>query len=535
MLESRLPIDSLDWILWGLQAVALMLALRGGRRREAVEVRGLTLERCLIAILLAWTWRLAYSFVLASSGFWYLVPDDAAKWLLSWGWAVSPYLITWDGIWQGGTFYLHGAAMAALQDPLIASKFVSAFYGLLPLVGIFVLTQAIYRNGRLSSIAVLAAAPWWLHILLGTGTMTEMPVTGLMLSGIGLMLIALDAETEERAAGAAILGAAFCFLAATTFHLVAWMMLVSYLLVFARRLLSTPKAAVRRRLPLFLAISFSYCAVWILGCWIKFGSPFGFMAAYDANNVKSILSLPLAIRARAYPLALLYDAWLILPALTAGVIGAWSSRRETRWKERAIIGGCAATLALLIASAIIGSPSNILPVRSPVTIVSAMFPIAVAAIAAAWPVRSTPLQPSRAGRLVAVILLAVAWLVTNHERTFQRVRSQESMDPDAVAMGAWLREACAEPDASGRIGNGRIVHIWVATSSAYPDYSISYVFGSLERIQLHSPAEGIGQVLTAVGRDDWLVTDRPVDEGRFENVVTIGKYRVFGAKRGTSP
>lgn len=537
MLENRLPIDAFDWTLWGLQGVVLILAWRAGHFPAVAEARSLTWERCLIAILVAWTWRLVYSFVLASSGFWYLVADDVARWLLSWGWSVSPYLITWDGIWQGGTFYLHGAAMAVLRDPLVASKFVSAFYNLLPLIGIFVLAQGLYRSGRLSSIAVLAAAPWWLHILLGTGTMTEMPVTGLMLSGVGLLLLALDARTGERAAGAAILGAAFCFLAGTTFHLVAWMMLVSFLLVFARRLLSTPNAAVRRRLPLFLGISFSYCAVWILGCWIKFGSPLGFMAAYDANNVKGILSLPLAIRARAYPLALLYDAWPILPALAAGVIGAWSGRRETRWRERAIIGGSAATLALLTASAIIGSPSSILPVRSLVTIVAALFPIAVAAVAAAWPVGSTPLRPSRAGRLplAAVIVLAVAWIVANHERTFQRVRSQETMDPDAVAMGAWLREACAEPDASGRIRNGRIVHIWVATSSAYPDYSVPYLFGSLEKILLHSPAEGIGQVLSTVGRDDWLVTDRPVSEGRFENVVTIGKYRVFGAKRGTSP
>lgn len=537
MLQSRLPIDVLDWILWALQGVVVILAWRAGRRTAAAQPGTLTWERCVIAILVAWSWRLVYSFVLASSGFWYLVPDDVARWLLSWGWSVSPYLVTWDGIWQGGTFYVHGAAMAVLQDPLVASKFVSAFYILLPLIGIFVLAQGLYRNARLSSVAVLAAAPFWLHILLGTGTMTEMPVTGLMLTGVGLLLLALDERTGERDSVAALIGAALCFLAGTAFHLIAWMMLVSFLLVFARRLLSTPKATVRRRLPLFLGISFGYCVAWSLGCWIKFGSPLAFLAAYDANNVKHVLSLPLAKRVSAYPLAFLYDAWLILPALAAGVIGAWADRDERRWRERVVIGGTAVTLLILTTSAIVGSPSNILPVRSPVAIVAALFPIAVAAVAGAWPGRWTPWRPSRAGRLsvVAVLVLGVAWVAVNHERTFQRVRSQQTLDPDAVAMGAWLREAAAQPDSSSRITEGRIVHVWVATNSSFPDYSIFYLFGSPARMRIHTPTEPMDQVLALVARGEMLVTDRPLPEPRFEKIRTIGKYQVFRAKGAANP
>lgn len=536
MLQSRLPVDALDWILWGLQGVVLILAWRARRLPAAEEARSLTWERCLIAILVAWTWRLVYAFVLASSGFWYLVPDDVARWLLSWGWSVSPYLISWDGIWQGGTFYLHGAAMTVLQDPLVASKFVSAFYNLLPLIGIFVLAQGLYRNARLSCVAVVAAAPWWLHILLGTGAMTEMPVTGLMLTGVGLLLLALDAGSGKRDAGAALIGAAFCFLAGTAFHMVAWMMLVSFLIVFARPLLSTPNAAVRRRLPLFLGISLSYCLVWILGCWIKFGSPLAFLGIYDAYYAKHNLSLSLATRASAYPLAFLYDAWLLLPAIAAGVIGAWSDRVESRSRERRIIGGVALTLMILTSSAIVSSPSNVQPVRSVVALVAALFPIGVAAVVAAWPAGWAPLRPSRAGRLplVAVLVLGVAWVVVNHERTFQWVRSQQTLDPDAVAMGAWLREACAQPDEKGRIPNQRIIHLWVATSSAYPDYSIPYLFGSPGRIRRHPPAEAIGQVLATVGRDEWLVTDKPVTQAGLEKIVTIGKYQVFRTKAETS-
>jgi hypothetical protein len=535
MLQSRLPIDLVDWILWGLQGVVLILAWRVGRRpASAAQGRTLTWERCVIAILVAWSWRLVYAFALASSGFWYLVPDDVARLLLSWGWSDSPYLVTWDGIWQGGTFYLHGAAMTVLQDPLVASKFVSAFYNLLPLIGIFLLTQGLYRNARLSSVAVLAAAPWWLHILLGTGTMTEMPVTGFMLAGVGLLLMALDARTGERASGRALIGAAFCFLAATAFHLVAWMMLVSFLLAFARRLLSTPKAVVRRRLPLFLAISFGYCLAWSLGCWIKFGSPLAFLAAYDANNLKHGLHLSLGMRARAYPLAFLYDAWLILPALAAGVIGACSDRDERRWRERVVIGGAAAALVILTASAIVGSASNILPVRSPVAIVAALFPIAVASVAGAWPAGWTPWRPSRTGRLavVVVLVLAVAWVAVNHERIFERARSQQTLDSDAVAMGVWLREAAARPDPSGRLEG--IVHVWVATSSAFPDYSIAYLFGRPEKTRLHPPSEAIAQVLSTVVGGDLLVTDQPLTSAGFEKVVTIGKYQAFRVKGGAS-
>src|SRR6185295_13011745 len=216
----------------GLQAVVLVLAWRAERSPEAPEALALTWERCAIAILVAWSWRLVYVFVLASSGFQYLVPDDVARWLLSWGWSESPYAVTWDGIWQAGTFYVHGTAMAFLNDPLAASKFVSAFYNLLPLIGIFVLTQGLYRNLVFACVAVVAAAPWWLHILLGTGAMTEMPVTGLMLAGVGLLLLALDERTRERDSARALLGAAFCFLAATAFHIVAWMMLAGFLMVF---------------------------------------------------------------------------------------------------------------------------------------------------------------------------------------------------------------------------------------------------------------------------------------------------------------
>jgi hypothetical protein len=534
MLQSRLPFDILDGILWSLQGLVLILAWRAGRTGEE-PAPSLTREGCIIAILVAWIWRLIYLFVLSSRGFAYLVPDDVARWLLSWGWSVSPYLISWDGIWQGGTFYVHGAAMALLRDPLVASKFVSAFYNVLPPIGIFVLTQGLYRSSRLSAVAVVAAAPWWLPILLGTGAMTETPVTGLFLTGVGLLFIALDERTADRASGRALIGAALCFLAATAFHLLAWMMLVSFLLVFGRRLLTTPKAAVRRRLPLFLVVSFAYCVVWSLGCWIKFGSPLAFLTAYNANNLKHVLHLPLAMRVRAFPLAFLYDAWLFLPALGVGVIAAFGSGGETRRRERLVIGGSVATLALLTAAAILGSAPNTRPERNALAIASALFPIAVAAVARACAPAATPFRLSGSGRSSVVVLsLALAWVAVNHARTFERVRSQQTLDPDAVATGTWLREALGQPDTDDRFPPEDAVHIWVTPSSAYPDYSILYLFGNPARTRHHEAAETEEGVLSSVGPGEWLVTDRSVRAAGLERVVMVGKYQCLRRREASS-
>jgi hypothetical protein len=532
MLQSRLPVDALDWILWGLEVLAVAIAWRAKKRPLPAETGPWTGERCAIAILMAWSWRLVSVFVLASIGFWYLVPDDVARWLLSWGWAVSPYLVTWDGVWQGGTFFVHGAAMSILHDPLVASKFVSALYNLLPLAGTFVLTQGLYRNARLSSLAVVAVAPWWLHILLGTGTMTEMPVTGLMLAGVGLLLLVFDEKIRERNAVGAMIASALCFAAATSFHMVAWMMLVSFLVAFARPLLATRNSVVRRRLPLFLALSFSYCVAWGFACWIKFGNPFSSFAAYGAAFVNIGLRLPPAVRIRAYPLAFLYDAWLILPALAAGVISAWVNRNETGRRERTVVIGVAATLAVMTGSAIVGN-TTALPARSTVPIVAALFPIALATVAGAWPIGWVPRQAPKTEKLrvVAVLVLAVAWLAVNHARTFQRVRSQQTLEPDAVAMGAWLREALGQPDGDGRFPRGDAVHVWVAPSAAYPDYSIVYLFGSPARTRNHMAAETEEGVLSSVGPGEWLVTDQPVTPSALQMVGTIGKYQLYRKPR----
>jgi hypothetical protein len=65
-----------------------------------------------------------------------------------------------------------------------------------------------------------------------------------------------------------------------------------------------------------------------------------------------------------------------------------------------------------------------------------------------------------------VLSLALAWVAVHHARTVERVRSQQTLDPDAVATGTWLREALGQPDAEGRFPPESGVHVWVGSSAA---------------------------------------------------------------------
>ena len=219
---------AVEIVLWILQAFLLLLALR--KSRGIAQDRTVSASACALAIALAWNWRLIYEFALAAGGYWYFVADDPSRWWQSVSWSHDPYFISWDGVWQGGTFYLHGAAMRLVRDPLIASKLVSGFYSVLPLLGLFILTQGLYRNRKFSIAVVLFAAPLWVHLLLGTGALAEMPVVGFMLGGVGLLLLSLDQLAPRRTR--LELGAALAFAAATTFHMVAWMMLTPVLMMW---------------------------------------------------------------------------------------------------------------------------------------------------------------------------------------------------------------------------------------------------------------------------------------------------------------
>ena len=218
---------------WMAQIGAIIALLWFSIRRhdpEPAAVPGrVSWPQCALAVCGAWAWRVACLFLLVSLGFHYSIPDDASRFYLSWGWYKQPYLITWDGIWQGGTFYVNGLAMHLIHDPLAAVRCVAMLFNLLALVGVFLFAEGIYRDHRRSMLTVLFAGPWWIGVLLGTGTMPETPLIACLLSGAGLFLIGLTAAPRFRLM--AWWAAALCLAAATSFHMVAWMVLGPILVV----------------------------------------------------------------------------------------------------------------------------------------------------------------------------------------------------------------------------------------------------------------------------------------------------------------
>jgi hypothetical protein len=93
----------------------------------------------------------------------------------------------------------------------------------------FVFTQAVFRHRAFSVVCVVFVAPFWIDILLSSGTMTEMPTTGAILGGGGALIVALRMPIGSRRT-VCLFGAGVSFAVATMFHLTAWLQLTGILL-----------------------------------------------------------------------------------------------------------------------------------------------------------------------------------------------------------------------------------------------------------------------------------------------------------------
>jgi len=260
---------------WGLQI--LLIALVSRRAGGAIRLPEPGISFCLLVLSLGWVLRLAYLFALASDGFMYWIGDDPVRWLTSWSWLRShPGELNTVAIWMPGTFFLHGAVMALIPNPLYASKLLSASYSVMSLAGVFVFAQALFRNRVVSLACVVFLAPFWIDILLSTGTMAEMPTVGAMLGGAGALLYGLRLPVG-RTRTLVLLCAAGSFAIATLFHMVAWILLTGILLfllpVFLRSEHGSPLTRFRSWV-LFCAASTSWCFAWAIDQWISTGSPF---------------------------------------------------------------------------------------------------------------------------------------------------------------------------------------------------------------------------------------------------------------------
>jgi hypothetical protein len=302
---------------WGLQI--LLIALVSRRAAGPLRLPEPGISFCLLVLCLGWVLRLTYLFALASDGFMYWIGDDPIRWLTSWSWVNSPHgELRSVATWMPGTFAAHGVAMALIPNPLYASKLLSASYSVMSLGGVFVFAQALFRSRVISLACVAFLAPFWIDILLSTGTMAEMPTVGAMLGGAGALLYGLRLPVGRRRT-LILLCAAGSFAIATAFHMVAWILLTGILLFLLPVFLRMEHGSLLTRFRswvLFCAVSTSWCLAWAIEQWTSTGSPFtAFRKAGDLSKYK--IGGPLDLVAVLSPVASVGELVLVAVAVVA--------------------------------------------------------------------------------------------------------------------------------------------------------------------------------------------------------------------------
>ena len=526
MVLNQYHTSGLQIVGWIAQVAAItLLILLARHSSESLAPRRCSLSQCALAVCAAWVWRAAYAFVLASTGLHYVIADDAARFLLSWEWYRQPYLITWDGIWPAGVFYMHGAAMHVIRDPLAATKFVSVACNLLALLGVFLFTAGVYRDRRLATLTVLFSAPWWIGILLGTGTMSETPLVGFLLGGAGLFLLGLSASPQRQLL--TWLVAAVCFAAATSVHMAAWTVLAAILPVLLVYALISQRAGGNFRLKTwmwFTAVSVSYCIVWLIGCWVRFGSPFEPMQRYRALLVRDSGISSMQDRVLAYPEALLMSLWGLLPLVAFGIIWGVVRNGPDRARIRISLSTAGLAFLILIGSAALGNPAG--QAYRPVTsFAMALAPVALAPLVALLSSASGNGRARRL-RLVAIALVALIgafWTWDNHERTMHIHEQARDADSDAIAVGTWLRSELTRPELLQLGGGSPPVRVW--TDNYLKNLAIFYACGLPGRLSEWKGKEDPG--LDSMEDSQLLVTNRHVQDGRLTFEFKMARYNVY--------
>lgn len=321
----------LELVGWAAQAALLAAVLIGPG--GPIRLGRASVSFCLLVISLGWVFRLAILFALASGGFQYWLGDDPLRWLATW--LQMRGMPTSEAVplsWMDGTRWLHGTAMWLISDPLLASKLVSASYAVLPLIGLFAFAQALFRRRAFSAVCVAFATPYWLDILLSSGTMAEMPTVGFMLTGSALTLEGLRrpiGKTRTRLLGFG----ALAFAGATAFHLSAWLQLAGILLFLLPCFLSQSAQAPWRGLRAWLgfsALATSQCVLWLSRVWWTTGSPltaFSEVGSTDLFKIGGPTALFQTVGAEMSAVSALLVV-LVLLALALAIALQWPGRWE---------------------------------------------------------------------------------------------------------------------------------------------------------------------------------------------------------------
>ncbi len=523
IIHRVLSIQAAGWAAQ-IAAIIVLLLVSTGRQdtKSAVSPGSLSWPHCALAVCGAWAWRLACLLLLASLGFHYSIPDDASRFYLSWGWYKQPYLITWDGIWQGGTFYVNGLAMHLTHDPLAAVRCVAILFNLLAPLGVFLFTEGIYRDHGHSILTVLFAAPWWIGVLLGTGTMPETPLIASLLGGAGLFLIGLSAAPRSRLL--AWWAAALCFTVGTSFHMVAWMVLAPILLVLLVYAWISQRHGGAFQLTTWLwfaGASVSYCVVWLIGCWVKFGSPFDAMQRNAQSLIRDSGVTLLSARISAYPLALWHDLWPLLPLVLFGIV--WGSVRagSDRGRVRAVLTTIGLGLGVLVASAAAANPDGH-PYTTVAVLGMALLPIALSPLVSLLSAVRTHTRAKRIGAAVLVASVAVFWVCDNQARAMRSLQAAGGPDTDAIAVGEWLRAEMHTPRLLDLGAAAPPVRVW--TDNHNKDLAIIYACGFPGRLEQWEP---YANPVDSMRQGQYLVTDRDVQKIEVTLRFKVARYSIY--------
>lgn len=512
-----------EWAGWALQ-----LALIGWllwRRPDSAPLPPLTLQICLLVVAAGWIWRLAYGFALVSNDFDYWIGDDPLRFLRAWEWSRAPFLGLAGDPWIAGSYYLHGSAMWLLGGEAIqASRFVSATYAVLPLIGVSLFAQAVFGRREVSALAAILVTPWWIQVLLETGLMTELPVTGLLLSGTACLLWGLRAAPGRRRLWLHVAGAGL-LAAATAFHLVAWIYLavIQLSLLLARCVGRRP--ARLGEWALSSAGAGVFCAFWLLVQWRVSGSPLAQFAYAGSEATPYKIAGSALENATIYPVSLLYSLRYLLPLVAFGVLAPFLRGHESA-RARAVLLGLAAALLVMVASAISGG-TNVTPYRSVAPLATALAAYAAAALFPAGSSRrAASLWPRPA--LVAGALVVSLAFVDGHARIFEhRIvgttmwtgREPHPVSGSLFALGRWLRReiprrsAGADGIVPARVSSGGIGWSLFAHAVGEPSW--------LERVPRSR--------LTHDLRPGQLVVSGERSRLPLRQVAVIGPYHVYEA------
>lgn len=501
---------SMFWVLWGIQLVLILFFFKYKSDPPSSAPRYLSGSSVVFSSI---AFRLLYLFALIGSGYHFLIMDDPCRWVMAEGWARDPYLITWDGVWLGGTFYVHGLAMKIIGDPLFASKIVSGLFHVILFMAVFVFAKSLKIKPGIAAAATLLVAPYWIHLLIGTGTLTEIPQTTFLLLGVGLLIFALrdDAPRLEM-----LTLSALSFVLSSAFHTVAWIYLICILVTLLIVLLRRRDLMSFGQWLIFSFASSAYCFFWFFGCWIKFGHPLAFVIqqtqlnqAYLPEQVSKIGLLA------TYP-ASLWD--LIAPVFPLTLVGVLLALKQSR-ASRAVVLGALGTVLVFCATTLF--------VQTSVTPFRAMVPLATLLLVfAAIPFDFDALRlsrnpaPSAFKRLYAgaICLFALTWVLINHHYVFERRHMVEDRRPAAHALGEWLRQS----DLGQRYDLSKPILFYVPAGGYVNETIVAQYLSGLGYSIVRTES-----LDSAVHHNQMILTPEVLTEARFSLATWIGDFHVY--------